>query len=124
MMIDLGKKSGEGLGGNLCPCEPSSKSEVYYPTLYLEGKDDKLSDLPESGTMTVQFKVVRWEESKTKEGERYCCTVEVQKILSVDSGEVSAPATKRDNEATTSALDALAKALSEKKASEDEGEEE
>lgn len=120
MMIDLGKKSGEGCCSE--PLGPSDKNGVYYPTLYLDSKDEKLCELPDSGTMTIQFEKVRWEESKSKDGERYSCTIEVQKIVSVDSGEVNPPATKRDNEATTSALDALAKALSEKKASEDEEE--
>lgn len=114
MSIDLGKK--DETGSCPCPCgTEKGKSEVRYPTLYLDSEKSDLKELPESGTMTVQFKRVSWEERKTEKETRYSCVLEVQKILDVKDAAPEAPATKKGATATSEALDMLAEALTKKK---------
>lgn len=53
-IVDLGRKSGECATQ---PCNPGDKpQEVYYPTLYIS---DCPVEFPESGTMTVRFRLSR-----------------------------------------------------------------
>lgn len=96
-------------------------SEPYYPTVHLDSKDESYEDIPESGTMTVTFRKIRTEESKSDKGTRYSCTLELRKLEDFQSGEAAPPATKKAAVETSDALDMLAKAI---KGARDEDEEE
>jgi hypothetical protein len=122
--MDLGKKLDD-----MSVAPPASsplEDKKYYPCLYLDSDDPYLKDLPDSGEMLVKFRVKSREERTDSKGDMtYCANVEVLQIVGVDGKEVSAPATKKGAEATSSALDALAEALlkkkSEKSGDSDEG---
>lgn len=84
MKIKLGEKMSNG--GSIAPSEPS-KDKVYYPSVSLSGTDKKLSELPDSGTITFRF--TKQEESKEKrEGKTtWRCRLDLQEITGVKGGE-------------------------------------
>lgn len=81
--IDLGRTMSKG---ELMPA-PTSPSEPYYPTLYIDSDGDKLADLPECGTMTIYFE--RQSVTKTDRDGKQSVSVslEVQQILNVKADE-------------------------------------
>lgn len=78
--------------------------EKMYPTFHVES-DEKI-DFPKEGEMTIKFKKISSEMREGKNGDRYSCTIEVHKIVSMYGDEKDAPY-KRDKSAEES-LDALA----------------
>ena len=83
--IDLGSK-----GPEIAPAQTTT-ADKYYPSIYID-RDTPL-DLPESGQMTVTFKVRRRSEQKSdgKEGEikHYSYELEIRSIDGVEKGEES-----------------------------------
>ena len=74
--MDLGESYGECAS---FPCEPKSKPEKHYPTIYISGKEKPI-DLPESGTATVQY-VVRGRSINKRDGkERHSADIEIRTI--------------------------------------------
>ncbi len=104
MKMDLGKSS-EGLPSSV---EPSKPSEKHYPSLYIDGDETALADLPESGTMTVTFKRTS-HSTHTRDGKTSCNVC--LDILSIESVE----ADDEENE-TEEPGDALDKAAAAEKA--------
>ncbi len=86
MSIDLGKTA-EGL------CNPVSApvgvGDKYYPSIYID-RDTPL-DLPDSGKLTVTYKLRSKSERKTTdkagESEHYSYEIEIQSIDGVDADE-------------------------------------
>jgi hypothetical protein len=82
--------------------------DVQYPSFYYRG--EKKLELPTSGTMEIQFKVLSKSEHKRDDGPtHYECCIEVQGIEEVESDEPEAP-TKRRVDAEE-ALDRIASAI-------------
>lgn len=91
--------------------------EKMYPSFHVES-DEKI-DFPHDGEMTIKFKKISSEMREGKNGDRYSCTIEVRKIVSMYGDEKEAPY-KRDKSAEES-LDALAaKRMKEKEDDNDE----
>jgi hypothetical protein len=85
-----------------CCADPD---RVSYPNLYIDLNDkDALKSLPDSGVMTVRFKVVGRNEHMT-DG-KYSCNVclEVQKVVDVEADPGTEPNDRKDREATLSKL--------------------
>jgi len=111
--LDLGVSEKERYGD--VPPQTSSSDKIVYPAFNYSGPDEL--DLPEDGTMTIRFCKTS-ETSSVRDGKHhYECTIEVQKIDSVE-GMKEAPY-KRDT-GTEDALDKLAEALSERESEEDD----
>ena len=105
--IDLGTE--REVYGNPVASSPASDSEVYYPSFYIESEEP--IDLPKEGTMTIKFNRKSKTESEADDGEdKYCFCIEVQKIVEVTGSEPSATTKSYDD--ASSALDAIAAALS------------
>jgi hypothetical protein len=70
--IDLGKKLGD-----IISIEPMEKNDVHYPSLHLDGDDKRLADLPDSGTLTIHYKIRdrTHSEHKEKDGKKHSCSV-------------------------------------------------
>lgn len=112
MNLDLGQKASYGLN-SCCPCPMEGKDdEPRYPYFRIELKGSG-PELPKEGTMTIAFKMVEETESERNGKESYSCCLEVREIISVDGAE-EAPS-KSGSAGTEKALDALVKALSDKK---------
>lgn len=116
--INLGRKMDE----MCCPCPASSKDEkdrLYYPTLYLENA--KLGDLPETGEITLKYRLTR-DTSKTEyeKGEKvkksHCADLEILSILSIEKSDEDQKPTSREDH-----LDKLAKDSTKETDSDDEG---
>lgn len=90
-------------------------SEKMYPTFHVES-DEKI-DFPHKGEMTIKFKKISSELREGKNGDRYSCTIEVRKIVSMYGDEKDAPY-KRDKSAEES-LDSLAAERMKEKEDED-----
>lgn len=78
--------------------------EKMYPSFHVES-DEKI-DFPHDGEMTIKFKKTSSEMREGKNGDRYSCTIEARKIVSMHGSEKETPY-KRDKSAEES-LDALA----------------
>jgi hypothetical protein len=98
--LDLGEKS--PFAG-----EPISvrRDEPYYPTFTYSG-DEEL-ELPKSGKMLIEYKESRREETEDDRGERYTCTIQVRKIISVEGAKEEKDV--RADDALDAIRDALAK---------------
>lgn len=103
--IDLAEKP------EVCgPCELTQPSpQKYYPSFHYTG--DKPLDIPHEGEMVIRYRKVNSSMSEDeRRGTRYSCTVEIQKLISVEGEEVEAPSKKHSE-----AEDALDKLASEYK---------
>lgn len=110
--IELGEKISEPSTATMS----SSKDKMYYPELHLTS-DEEL-DIPETGTMVIQYKKVGYSSRNGK----HTCDLEVHKVISADETKGPSAPSKRDKSAEE-ALDALAKEKSANKAEEEaEGE--
>ncbi len=113
--LDLGSK-----GPTCCgPSEPDADKK-YYPSLHID--EENPVDLPKSGTMVVEFRKTGSSESEYDGKSKYSCTLEIRKIVSVDSSDAEAPAKSYGTE-TGSALDklrALAKQVVDTEAADEE----
>lgn len=98
----------------MSPTEVSD--ENIYPSFHVES-DEKI-DFPHEGEMTIKFKKTSSEMREGKNGDRYSCTIEVQKIVSMYGSEKDAPY-KRDKSAEE-ALDALAAKRTKEKEDDDD----
>ena len=69
--IDLGDKMEDCCGVAAMP-EPEKKTRIYYPSLYLNGKDGgrDFAGIPESGTATVEYRVKERSVREDDEGKR------------------------------------------------------
>jgi hypothetical protein len=111
--IDLGMKMSEPLA---VPESPKT-DKMSYPSLYIDS-DKALPDIPDEGTMTVEYKVRGRSKNQSSDGsERHSLTLDVTKILDCcgDDGEESINDEDQDREAQ---LDKLAEEESAKKESE------
>ena len=72
--IDLGEKCNMKDCCISAPSQVSAPPDVYYPTLYLSGK--QVPQLPESGEMTVRFN--RKSETVRKSGDETSCSCELE----------------------------------------------
>ncbi len=105
--IDLGE-SYENYPSPQTASEPEGKR---YPSFFIETDEDL--DLPKEGEMTISFKRTSETHSESDPGgERYCCTIQVNKIVAVDGKETSTPSKKYDE--AGDALDAIMNALKNK----------
>lgn len=59
------------------------ESKKYYPSLYVS--DVELGDLPTTGKMEVEYTLVS--TTRDHKTEKCSATIEIQKILSVESGD-------------------------------------
>ena len=101
--ISLGSK----LEGPCCPAPEPSKS-MYYPSVYMNLDDSRLSDLPDSGTITFQFNKRSYTES-TRDGKKSCsCELEFQAVTDFDG------VSKKKIPDAEEALETLRSALGEK----------
>lgn len=108
-------ESGPGYPAELS--QPSTSRSESYPQFHYEGAEE-LEELgvPDEGTMTVEYRVVRETCQKRQDGtEWYSCDVQLRKILSAKGSSPESP-TRSGSEAG----DALDKLAAEKY---DEGEE-
>lgn len=89
--IDLGVKPS---GNYATPAPDSPAPEKIYPSCYVSDVD--LEELPESGTIEVQYRLTRSEKNH-KTG-KYSYTIEIEKILSACEGgdEESEPADREE----------------------------
>lgn len=94
MNLDLGEK--RSYPEPCCISGSEDKDKVYYPSLYISGKEE-LKDLPASGTMTVKFRTV--EKTVSKRGGKADCRVELEilEITDAKGGDVT-PSKSRDKE--------------------------
>lgn len=96
--IDLGRSLGEELG-NIKPLSPNEK---HYPTLHLDGEDERLADLPDKGSAEIHFRVIqriRHENGRDKDKKRsHSVTLE---IISIEPGHDA----KFNGKKTTSFVD-------------------
>lgn len=90
---------------------PATVSEgAHFPTVHLEGYENL--DLPESGSITFQYRQKRETTTKEANGKvRYECTLELTALSGV-KGKDPAPPAKSGSEAGN-ALDALMNAKSQ-----------
>lgn len=103
--LDLGQESGDMMS------EPIERDEKYYPSFHFS--NDEPLDIPHEGEMTIRYQKTSSSMSEDREGEKhYMCTVEVQKIVSVD-GKGANPPSKRDRTAEEN-LDKLMSAKQKK----------
>lgn len=73
--IDLGKKWDDI---NPMPSIEKIKDDTHYPTLHLDEVDDKrLAEMPDSGTLTIHYKIRNRTHSERKEekGKKHSCSV-------------------------------------------------
>jgi hypothetical protein len=71
--IDLGKK-----WDDLTTPIESVMKETHYPTLHIDDIDDKrLAEMPDSGCLTIHYKIRNrtHSERKEKEGKKHSCSV-------------------------------------------------
>jgi hypothetical protein len=97
--------------------DPEDKGEksVSYPCLYVELNGTDLSELPESGTMTVKFKVGSRTESTDRDGEKHnSLSIDILKILDVDPDKPKKGKSREDE------LDDLAESEKNAKSGEEE----
>lgn len=99
----------------MSPSEVSD--EKMYPSFHVES-DEKI-DFPHDGEMTIRFKKTSSEMREGKNGDRYSCTIEVRKIVSMYDGEKDAPY-KRDKSAEQSLDELRAKRAKEMEDNDDE----
>lgn len=67
----------------------AAASEPYYPTFTFRYDED--ADLPEEGEMVIKYRLSRKEQdTKAPKDEQFACTIEVTKIISVESEEEEA----------------------------------
>lgn len=112
MKIDLGKK----MDMEAMPQPVSvSQSEMHYPTLYLDLPSGSGKDLPEEGTMTVEFKRESYTESE-RNGKKTCSVSLSIKSLDNIEGE------KSDEYERTKAEAALDKAKKDVEEADEENE--
>lgn len=92
--IDLGKKS------NCCAevCAPTPKGEdtVHYPSLYIDG--DEGCDLPDSGVMTVRFKVQSRSTHERGGSKTGNVCLDIEKIVSVEADPGVVPSSRKNRE--------------------------
>lgn len=110
--IDLGYRFSEMITS---PHEVD-RDEKMYPSFHVES-DEKI-DFPHEGEMTIKFKKISSEMREGKNGDKYSCTIEVRKIVSMYGEKDDAPS-KRDRSAEE-ALDALAAEKMRKEDDDDE----
>jgi len=92
--LDLGKKMRPPSVLNAIPDNMKEEEPVHYPQLYLDS--DKSFDIPESGTMTVNFKRVS-EVTRDEDGKMSCCvTLDITKIVSVEADKSVRDETRGD----------------------------
>lgn len=75
--IDLGKKWGD----MVAPMEATNKEEAHYPCLHIDDIEDKrLADMPDSGTLTIHYKIRNrtHNENKGKDGKKHTCSVTME----------------------------------------------
>jgi hypothetical protein len=90
--IDLGRK---GYGAIPAPATIDS-DEPHYPTLYIDYEGGELTSLPDSGEMTVKFRVNSRTESE-RDGKKSCSlSLDIKRILSVKASET--PRKSREDE--------------------------
>lgn len=96
--IDLGTKSS---CGSCCPVPMKEDADrVYYPSLYLNGKE---VDLPDGGEIVLKFKKLS-ETKSTRDGKsEYSCELEIHEIVSVKGGSKK----KASRDESEEALDKL-----------------
>lgn len=112
---DLGLKDSDYFDGAIAA--PISSDRIHYPSFHVVGTDEL--GVPDSGTMTIKYKLVS-ETSSTWDGKKkYECTVEVHEIVSADGSDNVKPPSKTDTSAGD-ALDKLAEARSKEKQEADE----
>lgn len=71
--IDLGRK-----WGDIMSVTEVDKNSVDYPTLHIPDVDDKrLAEMPDSGTLTIHYKIRSrtHNEHKEKDGKKHTCSV-------------------------------------------------
>lgn len=112
MPINLGRK----MEAPEAAPEPTKSSEMCFPSLYIDGEDSQLAELPESGEMTVKFKKTS-HTATTRNGKK--STSVCLDILSIENIEPEAE--EAGEEETTE--DALDKAAAAEKAAQEEDEE-
>lgn len=89
--IDLGVKPANPVP---FPEPPAGTPEKFYPSCYVSDVD--LEDLPESGTMTVKYRLSRSEKNH-KTG-KWSYTIELEKIVSATKGEDESEESDREEE--------------------------
>ncbi len=113
---DLGKKMRPPSVLNAIPDNLKEEEPVHYPQLYLDS--DESYDIPESGTMTVNFKRVS-EVTRDEDGKISCCvTLDITKIVSVEADKSVRDETRGDR------LDKLLREVQGLKADDADGEDE
>jgi hypothetical protein len=71
--IDLGRKLKD-----LISVDPMSSNDEHYPCLHIDDVEDKrLAEMPDSGTLTIHYKIRNrtHSERKEKEGKKHTCSV-------------------------------------------------
>src|SRR4029077_15592893 len=79
--IDLGKKLND-----MISIEPIGKDEAHYPCLHIDDIDDKrLAEMPDSGEMTIRYKIRdrTHSERKGKDGKKHTCSLTLE-VTSID----------------------------------------
>jgi len=80
--IDLGRSFRDEIGN----VAPASAEDIHYPELHIgEREEEALLDLPDKGTATIKFKVIRRNHTEEANGEkkkrrRCSITLEVHSI--------------------------------------------
>ena len=77
-----------------------------YPELRFEGPEEL--NLPETGKITLEYKLVREVSEDNSSGHWYICNLEIRKIVDVKGSDKPAAPSSRDT-STEDALDKLAK---------------
>jgi|SRR6185436_7575392 len=89
MKIDLKQKPME-------PSESPMEKDGYYPSFSFETSEDH--ELPESGTMTIEYKKTSSTEEESDGKTRYRCTIQPRAILGAKAGKGDSTEENEDNE--------------------------
>lgn len=91
-----------------CCATPEPSKSMYYPSVYMNLDDARLSNLPDGGTITFKFNKRSYTES-TRDGKKSCsCELELQEVTDFDG------VSKKKIPDAAEALETLRSALGEK----------
>jgi len=115
--IDLGMKMPEP---SVTPAQDAPE-KVHFPSLYVDSDED-LSELPDSGTMTIQYSVRSRSKTENDDGARHSITIDVTKIVDFD-GDAENDANGNSSDDGEANLDKLAEEEMESRKSKTEEQE-
>ena len=84
--VKMGLRPEEGIDG---PMELDDRGRVFYPSLFLEGKEE--FDLPDEGELTIRFKKTGSSKKERRGGTKYTVDLDVLELVKVAKGKKEPP---------------------------------